>query len=47
MKKLGNRAIVFLVETSDLKKPEDDSLGGSKKVFSSAKYRPFLFSLLQ
>ena len=37
---------MFLVETSDIKKPEDDSLGGSKKVFSSAKYRPFLFSLL-
>ena len=29
---VDNRAIVFLVETSDRKKPHDDSLGGPHKV---------------
>jgi hypothetical protein len=28
----GNRAMVFLVETSDLKKPRQESLGGSTNV---------------
>jgi hypothetical protein len=30
--KAGNRAIVYLVETSDMKQPLDETLGGNKKV---------------
>lgn len=31
----GNRALVFLVETSDLKRPTQDSLGGSLRILST------------
>jgi hypothetical protein len=40
----GNRAMVFLVETSDLKKPRQDSLGGSTNV--SFLFVSFLCSFL-